>query len=516
MKMIRKKHGKRAALLGSLLTFLLVPAAFAAETMPIDLATAISRSYATHADIRKAEYQLDEARANYNAARESFGPTVTLTHSTGRGGYWDERWNATHTLYSKGIDNTYSNTVSMTVPIYTGGQLEGARDEAKANYRSSVLGEELAYINLKKNVTDAYYTLLSAIDSENVCKQSVADLQDHLKNVQAQYDVGVVAKVDLLRSQVELTNAQQQLIQAQNTYDNAEAALNNYMGLPHGTKLQPTEVLQYNLYDGTMEDCIAYGLTHRLDLQQSKLQVDYAKGALNAAKSGWRPYVNGVASNNWTQGNWPGDDNENWAIGLNLSMNVFDSGVTGSKVDAAKASLMQAEESYRQDADTVRLDVRNCYNNLREAEKRINTTKLAVAEAEEDYRIAQVRYANGVGTNTDVMDAEVALTTARNNYNTAMYDYNTSHNALLTSMGVEARPAGYDTGEKHVRLRYTKQKYNTTFEDTQAKAINDRVKAYEKARDARRKTDSDVTAAKAAKAADKAEAKAEQKAADKA
>ena len=56
MKMIRKKHGKRAALLGSLLTFLLVPAAFAAETMPIDLATAISRSYATHADIRKAEY----------------------------------------------------------------------------------------------------------------------------------------------------------------------------------------------------------------------------------------------------------------------------------------------------------------------------------------------------------------------------------------------------------------------------------------------------------------------------
>ena len=244
--------------------------------------------------------------------------------------------------------------------------------------------------------------------------------------------------------------------------------------------------------------------------------MDYAKGALNAAKSGWRPYVNGVASNNWNQGDWPGDDNENWAIGLNLSMNVFDSGVTGSKVDAAKANLMQAEESYRQDADTVRLDVRNCYNNLREAEKRIHTTKVAVTEAEEDYRIAQVRYANGVGTNTDVMDAEVALTTARNNYNTAMYDYNTSHNALMTSMGVEARPTGYDTGEKHVRLRYTKQKYNTTFEDTQAKAINDRVKAYEKARDARRKAESDVKAAQAAKAADKAEAKAEQKGADKA
>ena len=180
-------------------------------------------------------------------------------------------------------------------------------------------------------------------------------------------------------------------------------------------------------------------------------------------------------------------------------MTVFDSGVTGSKVDAAKANLLRAEESYRQDADTVRLDVRNCYNNLREAEKRIQTTKLAVAEAEENYRIAQVRYANGVGTNTDVMDAEVALLTARNNYNTAMYDYNTSHNALLTSMGVEARPDGYDTGNKYSRVRATKDHYDTTLESTQAQAIADRVDAYEKARDERRK------AAKAEKTAAKAD-----------
>jgi outer membrane protein len=488
MMKMRTNHGKGTALLGTLLTFLLVPSAFAAETMPIDLQTALSRAYATHADIRKAEYELDSARATYNAARENFGPKVALTHSTSRGGYWDEQITSTG-LRTKGIGNTYNNTVGLTVPIYTGGELEGARDEAKANYRSSVLGEELAYITLKKNVTDAYYTLLSAIDSVWVCQQSVKDLQDHLKNVQAQYDVGVVAKVDLLRSQVELTNAKQTLIQAQNTYDNAEAALNNYMGLPHDTKLKPTEVLEYRPYDGSMEGCIDYGLKNRLDLQQSKLQVDYAKAALNAAKSGWRPYISVTAANNWSNGHWPGDDNENWAVGFNLSMTIFDSGVTGSKVDAAKADLMEAEESYRQDADTVRLDVRNCYNNLREAEKRINTTKLAVAEAEEDYRIAQVRYANGVGTNTDVMDAEVALTTARNNYNTAMYDYNTSYNALMTSMGVEARPDGYDTGNKYLRIRTTKGRYAKTYEEAQAESISDRVKAYEKSRDARRKAE---------------------------
>ena len=85
--MTRTTHGKRAALLGALMSFLLVPSAFAAEAMPIDLQTALSRSYATHADIRKAEYATDAARATFNAARESFGPAVRLTHSTGRGGY---------------------------------------------------------------------------------------------------------------------------------------------------------------------------------------------------------------------------------------------------------------------------------------------------------------------------------------------------------------------------------------------------------------------------------------------
>ena len=73
---------------------------------------------------------------------------------------------------------------------------------------------------------------------------------------------------------------------------------------------------------------------------------------------------------------------------------------------------------------------------MREAEKRISTTQVAVAQAEEDYHIAVVRYQAGVGTNIDVMDAQVALTEAKTNYVKALYDYNTSKAALNTSMGV--------------------------------------------------------------------------------
>ena len=117
-------------------------------------------------------------------------------------------------------------------------------------------------------------------------------------------------------------------------------------------------------------------------------------------------------------------------------MNILDSGVTLSKVHAAEEKLLQAEETYRDTVNSVELEVRSNYLGLREAEKRISTTQVAVAKAEEDFHIAQVRYMAGVGTNLDVIDAQVALTEAKTNFVNALYDYNTSKIALETSMGV--------------------------------------------------------------------------------
>ena len=80
--------------------------------------------------------------------------------------------------------------------------------------------------------------------------------------------------------------------------------------------------------------------------------------------------------------------------------------------------------------------MRTAYLGLQAAEKNIQTTSVAVTRAEEDYKIAQVRYSAGVGTNLDVMDANEKLTTARTNYYTALYNYNTSKASLDKAMGI--------------------------------------------------------------------------------
>ena len=403
---------------------------------------------------------------------------VSLNHSTGRGGLWNN---------GQTVGNTYSNNLGLSIPIFDLSK-NAAEKQAKARYQSGVLGEELAFITLKQNVSSAYYTLLAAIDSQQVCEQSVAALQDHLKNVQAQYDVGVVAKVDLLRSEVELTSAQQDLIKAENRHSIAEARLNNIMGIAQDTKLSPVEELKYTIYEETLDNCISHAMLHRLDLQQSRLQVKAAEAALNAEKAGWAPSVTGSVSNSWRNGSWPGNDNSTWSTGFTVGMNVFDSGVTKSRVAAAKANLMTAKESYRQDTDNVELDVRNCYNTLREAEKRISTTQVAVSKAEEDYHIAQVRYEAGVGTNTDVLDAQVALVQARNNFNSSLYDYNLAKVALDTAIGIEARPSDYKYLTYGERYKATKAVYDAAVTATDSdKVIKETVKSLEKTRKERRK-----------------------------
>lgn len=438
--MSKHKLSKRLLLLSAAVTMLLGNSAFAAEAVDLNLQDAMERAFNTNPAISIAGYERDSARATYNAARQGRGISISASHSTQRGGYDEERLTTVigqqGAFLSKQIGNSHSNGITASMPIYTGGKLSGTIKQAKAGYKYAEIGVQKAYNDMRTTVTTGYFDMLQAGNMQQLGQESVTRLEDHLKNVQAQYDVGVVAKVDVLRSQVELANAKQDLIKAENAYQLAEAQLNKIVGLPLETSLKLDNLLVYTPYEYDMAYCLGYAAANRPELEQAKQNVEAAKGSLKVARSGHMPQIAATASQKWSDSNWPGDENGNWGVGVSVTMNVFDTGVTMSKIHGAEADLSKAEETYRDTVDSVNLDVRSNYLSLREAEKRIDTTKLAVEQADEDYRIAQLRYRSGVGTNTDVLDAEVALTQAKTNYLQAMYDYNTSKVTLEQAMGV--------------------------------------------------------------------------------
>lgn len=439
--MFSYKKAKNVLALTAALSVLCSQSVFAA-TLELDLEETIQRALLTNPSVKIAEYNRKAAKADYSAAKSSRGISISLSHESGRGGYADNHIlrDAAGRILSndKQIGNTHSNSITASLPIFTGGELQGQIGQAKANYRSMLSAEEQAYNEMKETATTGYFNMLNATNMKALRQESVDRLQAHLDNVIAQYNVGIVARADVLRSEVELANAQQNYITASNEYDVAEATLNNIIGTPLGTTLLLKDRLQYEPYENDMAYCLAYSEQHRPELKQAEYAIDSAEAALVVARSGHMPKVYANASNNWggNGSDWPGDDDENWSVGVTASMNVFDSGVTWSKIHAAQEKLAKAKESQRQIKDNVELEVRTDYLNLREAEKRITTTQVAVASAEEDYHIAVVRYQAGVGTNIDVMDAQEALTQAKTNYYQALYNYNTSKAALNTSMGV--------------------------------------------------------------------------------
>lgn len=434
--MFSYKKAKNVLALTAALTVLCSQSVFAA-TLELDLDETIQRALLTNPNVKIAEYNRKAAKADYSAAKSARGISISVNHQTTRGGAADDMFSGGINI-GKGIGNSHSNSITASLPLFTGGELQGQIGQAKANYRSMLSAEEQAYIEMKETATNGYFSMLDAGNMKTLCQESVDRLQAHLDNVIAQYNVGIVARADVLRSEVELANAKQDLISAENGYDVAEATLNNIIGTPLSTTLVLKDTLQYVPYDNDMAYCLAYSEEHRPELKQAEYGVDAAEAALVVARSGHMPKINATAGNYWggDGSNWPGDDDENWAVGVTASMNIFDSGVTWSKIHAAQENLAKAKETQRQVKDAVELEVRTDYLGMREAEKRISTTQVAVAQAEEDYHIAVVRYQAGVGTNIDVMDAQVALTEAKTNYVKALYDYNTSKAALNTSMGV--------------------------------------------------------------------------------
>ncbi|MCI2109656.1 MAG: TolC family protein [Acidaminococcaceae bacterium] len=429
-----KYHITKNAILGAVILSTLslqsVYAAATPATVDLNLEKAVHMALVNNSGVKIAKTELAAAKAQKDQAKGARWGSLSATHYSGR----YEKYQSSTVLDNPA--NTHTNSVSLALPIYTGGKLEGNIEKAAKNLEAYKYGMEGSYQTAEYNATKGYYDVLNASNSVALCTETVNRLADHLKNTEAQFNVGVVAKVDVLTSQVNLADAQQSLTKAQNSYDYSVASLDNVLGLPQNTKLNLSEGLEYKAYNNTLDNCITYAMTNNPSVHQAELAVDMAKAAQKVANAGNIPQVNLAAENDWAKDKFPGSDKESWAVGVNVSWNFWDYGVTAAKVAEAKANVLNAQETYRQTSDSIRLSVRNSYLSLREAEKRIGTSSVSVAEAEEAYRIAVIRYQAGVGTNTDVIDASVYLTTAKNNYITALYDYNTSLAALKQGMGV--------------------------------------------------------------------------------
>lgn len=397
----------------------------------LNLPRTVELALTNNRSVRQSEWQYEAAKAQVGVAAAAKNPTVSYSYSGGRG-------SSTNSLTGNSVvGESASNTFSLAVPIYTGGKVEAAIDSARYSREGYNAALEVARQSAKLTAATNYYSLIMARNKVDIAEQSVKDYDGHLTNVNQQYNVGIVAKSDVLSSETSLANARTSLVEAQNSANLAEATLNNSIGLPVNTSVATADSsLGYTPYNVTLQDAQAYAVLHRADLVQTTMAVKAYEEQVKSAKAGYMPTLSATASQAWSGDDWGGTDNDNWRIGAAVSWDLWDGGATSEGVKVAKANLEKAKEANYAMMDSVNLGVRQAYLNLKSAEQTIESTRTAVASGQESFRIATLRYRAGVGTNLDVLDAETALETARNNYVDALFNYNIAVATLENAMGV--------------------------------------------------------------------------------
>jgi len=424
-----------ALVLGGLMT-LTAGSVSAANTVQLNLEDAVQMALENNRKIKSALADVDAAKWNLSKYRRQTGVTLSLSSSANRGNEMGFAQQYTNKVTRQPDNRNFSNSATASIPLYNF-SLRSGIEAAGYGVNSADVTLENTKQAIRYQATADYYNILNYKNLIKVQEDTVRAYQEHLDNVNAQYRVGTVAKSDVLSSQVNLANAQQALTTAQNNYDIAVATLNNVIGLPTDTVLEIDEELKHPAYNLNLEDCTTYALNNRADGAAAYYAVKQAEAGINTAKAGWYPTVTASATKAINgRKEFTADHSNSWYFGAAANWNVFDNGVTAASVHNAEASLVKAQENLKAQDETIQLDVRTALLNLQAAEKNIGTMETAVKQAEEDLKIANVRYSAGVGTNLDVMDATEKMTAARTNYNTALYNYNVNKAALDKAMGI--------------------------------------------------------------------------------
>ena len=412
-----------AALALSASLFLPLPA----HAMDLTLAEAIDTALAANTSLRIT-------------AEGERAADAALKQARGKNGIAAEAGDTLRTSKAKDEDAQTSNSLSLSarLPLYSGGANEANIASGEIGAQSARLMTERVREDLKYEVIAAYWNAVEASKKITVQQDTVSKYDAHLKNVTALYDAGAQAKIDVLRSSVELSNAQQELTRAENAYEVNLATLRNLLNIDRREPLTLTTEVAYQHFEKPVEDCISYAYRNRVDLMVERAKLRQSELAIDSARAGYRPSVSLTLGTGISSQFQPRhDSSSDVSASVGVSWNIFDSGVTRGAIEAAEAERDIALLNVRKAEETIDLNLRKAYLNMREAEKRFVSTGDAVKQAQEDYYIANERYRAGEGILLDIIDAQTALASAETNAISARYDYARYRAQVENLMGEE-------------------------------------------------------------------------------
>lgn len=412
-----------------------------------DLEQTIAAALKVNLELQRSQEDVKAARATRNARITEFLPTFNATY-----GYIHRDNPTTQALGTPqgqivdvlvNPEEEYNFVTSFSQPIFRGFTLINQYRIASLGLDIADLRDKLTRQDIILDAKNAYYSILKTQKLVNVSEDTVRQITAQKDVAENMYQVGMSPLNDLLQSQVQLANAQQELITAENNLAVAQAQFNTLLRRPVNTPVDVVDILDYQPFDHDIDYCLAEAEKKRLEIQVSDLEVQIAERDYKLSQSNYYPSIS-LTGNFARRGtDWDVDgglgisDSEFWDVRATATWNFWEWGRTMYGVKEKLSRLAQAKSRKDEVLDRIALEVKQAYIRTKESEKNITTVEKAIEQAKENLRITEERYQEQVSTTTDVLVAQTLLTQTMTNYYNALYDFKIAKAFLYRAIGQE-------------------------------------------------------------------------------
>jgi TolC family type I secretion outer membrane protein len=419
----------------SLLAAITIVVSVAASQQPVlTLEDCVRIAWGEQPQVAIAERSWRLAEERLKSIRANLFPQISA-------GYQFRRYLSTRIGFQVGIPQVVEEPVefketslSVSQLIFDSFQTPLQIRQAKSQANASFHAYERNRADIALQVAQQYLEVLRARALVKLQERVLERARRLLEAAEAGYKAGTAAKLDVLRAQVQVRNAEVDLLAAKNQERIAILTLRNLMGVSDDFAFDIAEPAEEPYEPPSLIECLAQALRQRPEVKEAEYQRESANIVKQLARISTLPIVNISGSYNRYPSTTRITDKE-WALNLIVSYPIFDGGRVRAELEQAKLQVEQADLNMKRTFDNIRLQVQQAYSNWQNARERLSAAQEAVKEASETARLTEEAYKAGAVSLIDVINAQVALAQAETQEIQARYDLLRAVYALRHAVG---------------------------------------------------------------------------------
>ena len=380
-----------------------------AEVKAMTLDDSIKYALVNNKGLKIADEKLKETESGIIKYRSALLPTVSLNGNYIRLNEVSEVNIGGGLSFKTGQLDNFSITSSIQQYLFSGFRNTSMYANSKYVYELSKEDYRRELNNTVNSITRAFYNTLLASELVKLNEESYDQMQRHAEQVKVRYENGLTSKLDMLRAEVQLANMNPGLIRARNNLKIAISTFKTLIGMPAVSEINLKGQLEYEPVTVEFEAAVKEALENRPELNSMRINKLMAGNNIRITRSGGLPTL--IASYNYKMDRPFQNIDEwgnSWNCMLSLNVPVFKSFYTTADVAQARSRESQIAATEQQMQDNIRLEVEQAYLKIKQEEETILSQNKNVAQAQEALDIAETRYKNGLITNLEFLDTQLA------------------------------------------------------------------------------------------------------------